>query len=66
MNTQKYLHPNLSVPDGDIEQARKLATRLASDEDFYIECSNKAKENFNKIYTEEKYLEKIKNIIKNV
>ena len=66
VNTQKYLHPNLSVPDGDIEQARKLATRLASDEDFYIECSNKAKENFNKIYTEEKYLEKIKNIIKNV
>ena len=66
VNTQKYLHPDLSVPDGDIEQARKLATRLANDEDFYIECSNKAKENFNKIYTEEKYLEKIKNIIKNV
>ena len=66
VNTQKYLHPDLSVPDGDIEQARKLAIRLASDKDFYIECSNKAKENFNKIYTEEKYLEKIKNIIKNV
>ena len=66
VNTQKYLHPDLSVPDGDMEQARKLATRLANDKEFYTECSNKAKENFRKIYSEEKYLEKIKNIIKNV
>jgi len=55
VNTQKYLHPDLSVPDGDIEQARKLATRLANDNDFYIECSNKAKENFNNLYSEEKF-----------
>ena len=55
VNTQKYLHPDLSIPDGDIEQARKLATRLANDNDFYIECSNKAKENFNNLYSEEKF-----------
>ena len=63
VNTQKYLHPDLSVPDGDMEQARKLATRLANDKEFYTECSNKAKENFKKIYSEEKYLNKMRNII---
>tara|TARA_R110000851_G_scaffold133250_1_gene268018 strand:- start:3620 stop:4555 length:936 start_codon:yes stop_codon:yes gene_type:complete len=63
VNTQKYLHPDLSVPDGDIEQARKLATRLANDKEFYTECSNKAKDNFKKIYSEEKYLNKMRNII---
>jgi len=62
VNTQKYLHPDLSVPDGDIEQARKLATRLVSDKEFYIECSIKSKENFNKIYSEEMFLDKFKKL----
>ena len=66
VNTQKYLHPDLSVPEGDIEQARKLATRLVNDENFYRECSDKAKNNFKEIYSEEKYLEKINKIIKDV
>jgi len=58
VNTQKYLHPDLSVPDGDIEQARKLATRLVNDEEFYIECSNKTKKNFQELYSEEVFLNK--------
>ena len=62
VNTQKYLHPDLSVPDGDIEQARKLATRLVSDKEFYTECSIKSKENFNKIYSEEMFLDKFKKL----
>ena len=66
VNTQKYLHPDLSVPDGDIEQARKLATRLANDNDFYTECSNKAKKNFSELYSEKIYLKNINNIIKNI
>ena len=65
VNTQKYLHPDLSVPDGDIEQARKLATNLAIDEDFYTECSNKAKDNYNTLYTEQVYKIKINKILKN-
>lgn len=60
VNTQKYLHPDLSVPDGDIEQARKLATRLASDEDFYEECSNKAKDLYIKLYSEDQFKTKFK------
>ena len=62
VNTQKYLHPDLSVPDGDIEQARKLAIKLAADEDFYRKCSTKAKNNFNELYSEEKFLNYIKTL----
>ena len=60
---RKYLHPDLSVPDGDMEQARKLATRLVSDEEFYIKCSTEAKKNYNKLYTESIWKEKINKII---
>ena len=63
INTQKYLHPLLSVSDGDIECARKLATKLANDEGFYKECSISAKENYEKLYTEESFLKHIKEIV---
>lgn len=66
VNTQKYLHPELSVPDGDIEQARKLATRLAVDEDFYEKCSKTCKENFNNLYSEEKFREIVSNLFKKI
>ena len=62
VNTQKYLHPNLSVPDGNMEQARKLATRLSNDKEFYLECSIKAKENFKNLYSEEKFLKYFNNL----
>lgn len=64
INTQKYLHPLLTVPDGDMEQARQLATKLASDEVFYKECSDIAKENYEKIYSEKVFLQKFKDSIK--
>lgn len=52
VNTQKDLHPFLSVPDGDMELARKLATQLALDEDFYSECSNLTKTLYEELYSE--------------
>ena len=55
LNTQKYLHPDLSVPDGDIEQARKIAENLRKDEEFYLYCSNKAKNNYKELYHENKF-----------
>jgi len=55
VNTQKYLHPELSVPDGDIEQARKIAENLRKDEEFYLYCSNKAKSNYKELYHENKF-----------
>tara|TARA_R110002096_G_scaffold93892_4_gene211643 strand:- start:2648 stop:3607 length:960 start_codon:yes stop_codon:yes gene_type:complete len=59
VNTQKYLHPDLSVPDGDILQARKLAEKLRKDEKFYLYCSNKSKELFDTIYSESKFINKL-------
>ena len=65
VNTQKYLHPNLSVPDGDIEAARKLATKLASNQEFYNECSSTARQNFAELYSESVFKEKVFNLLNN-
>jgi len=50
-DTQRILHPNLSVEIGNLEKARKLIDKLKKDEDFYNECSYEClinwKENFN-------------------
>tara|TARA_R100001015_G_C4627832_1_gene187615 strand:+ start:378 stop:1313 length:936 start_codon:yes stop_codon:yes gene_type:complete len=64
VNTQKYLHPKLSVSDGDIESARKIATKLNQDKNFYNECSKECKENFENLYSEKIFLKKLMNIIK--
>ncbi len=56
VNTQKYLHPDLSIPNGDIEQARKIAEKIRKDEDFYLYCSNSTKKLFNELYSEEKFI----------
>jgi hypothetical protein len=50
VDTQRLCHPELSVDVYDIEKARKLANKLASDKEFYILCSNTAKENYRKHY----------------
>tara|TARA_R110000851_G_scaffold278575_1_gene431631 strand:- start:5230 stop:6174 length:945 start_codon:yes stop_codon:yes gene_type:complete len=63
VNTQKYLHPDLSVPDGDILQARQLAEKLRKDEKFYLYCSNKSKELFSTTYTESKFINKLSKIL---
>ena len=60
VNTQKYLHPDLSVPDGDIKQARKLAEKLRVDEDFYLHCSKTAKSNYEQHYSEKVFKQNIK------
>jgi hypothetical protein len=63
VNTQKYLHPELSVPDGDVQQARKLAEKLRKDEKFYLYCSMQSKELFNELYSESKFIDKLTKII---
>jgi hypothetical protein len=50
VDTQKLCHPELSVEVYNVEKARNLANRLASDKEFYILCSNTAKENYRKYY----------------
>lgn len=63
VNTQKYLYPDLSVPEGDIKQARILAHKLSTDKEFYNYCSNKSKQLFKELYSEDKFINKIKKII---
>ena len=63
VNTQKYLHPDLSVPDGDIEKARKLAQKLKEDEGFYDQCSSTCKGLFDMIYSEKEFLSNMKDIV---
>jgi hypothetical protein len=62
LDTQEELHPLLSVDDGDMDTAIKLAKKLKDDK-FYEECSLMCRENYKKsMYTEERcsdYLEMI-------
>ena len=39
LDTQRVLHPELTVADGDLATARKLMHKLYNDEEFYILCS---------------------------
>ena len=57
LDTQEELHPHLSVNDGDIEQAKYLARQLAVDSEFYQECSIQSRELWEKLYSEEVFLE---------
>jgi len=66
VNTQKYLHPNLSVPDGDIYSARLLANKLKTDEEFYNKCSTETKELYHQYYSEEVFLNKMNNILESL
>ena len=57
LDTQRLLHPNLSVSDGDLETARNLINMLWNDADFYKEQCDIAKEQYNKLYTETQFKE---------
>ena len=63
VNTQKYLHPDLAIEEGNIEKARQLAHKLSSDEEFYKYCSTKSKKLFNKLYSENEFTNKLTKIL---
>jgi hypothetical protein len=58
-DTQRKIHPKLSVGIGDLQFARKLALLLKNDLDFYNECVNDAKKNYRNLVSENKFLIKI-------
>ena len=58
LDTQRILHPNLSVKDGDMETARKLIDRLWNDLDFYEENRILTQELYNQHYSEVAWLGK--------
>lgn len=53
LDTQSSIHPNLTVKQGDLEGAVKLASLLKNDSSFYKEQSKLAQENYKKYHSEE-------------
>ena len=50
VDTQRLCHPELSVDVEDVEHAAQLAQRLVDEPEFYQQCSNAAKANYEKYY----------------
>jgi len=55
LDTQQILHPDLTVELGDLDSARKVATKLRTDEEFYLYCSNITKKLYKENYHENKF-----------
>lgn len=64
VDTQRLLHPHLSVEVGDVYSARKLVNKLKSDKEFYNECSLITKKLYDELYTESKFIDRWNQIIK--
>lgn len=64
INTQIHLHPKTSVDRGDIVAARKLANKLKTDEEFYLQCNEECKELYNNLYSETVFINKVNKILK--
>jgi hypothetical protein len=60
VDTQLLCHPSLSVAVNDLEAARELAIQLKEDKDFYNECSQMTKANYEACFSKEIWLEQIK------
>lgn len=63
-DTQRKIHPKLSVKIGDLEAARNYAVALKNDKAFYDECATDARENYTKLISESQFLSKMKNYFK--
>jgi hypothetical protein len=60
VDTQLLCHPLLSVDVKDLETARELAIQLKKDKDFYNECSEMARVNYEACFSEKVWIERIK------
>ena len=55
-DTQRILHPELSVEMGDIKKARKLANKLKNDKNFFENCSKGCKLNYEEYFSEKVFV----------
>lgn len=62
LDTQMICHPDCTVEVGDLASARKIATKLRNDEEFYLYSSKLSKEMYNKHFSEEQFINKFNNI----
>jgi hypothetical protein len=60
VDTQLLCHPSLSVAVGDLETARELAIELRDDTEFYNQCSEMARNNYEACFSKEIWLRNIK------
>lgn len=63
VDTQRICHPQLSVDIHDLDSARELASRLVEDQEFYKNCSDAARVNYQTYYSKELFVEKVVNIL---
>lgn len=56
LDTQEMLHPDLTVSDGDLQNAVELARALKNDQSFYQACCTEAKSRFSIKYSEEVFV----------
>ena len=66
LDTQDICHPDCTVEVGDLESAKKIASKLRNDDDFYLYCSNIAKLMYEEHYAESKYIEQFNKIMEKI
>jgi hypothetical protein len=64
LDTQRILHPNLSVDNGDLETAKELVNKLWNDLDFYKENCILTQELYKKNYSENEWKKRFYNEFK--
>ena len=55
LDTQAKCHPSLTIKLGDLSKAKRLVNKLVNDKDFYLACSQEAKENYREYFDELKF-----------
>jgi hypothetical protein len=65
LDTQRILHPSLSVDHYNLNKAREKVIQLKNDPNFYNQCSQETKELFNAEYSEKSFIKKINQVLAN-
>jgi hypothetical protein len=63
VDTQLLCHPSLSVMVNDLESARELAIELKNNKQFYKECSEMARANYEACFSQEVWTKRIMNYL---
>jgi hypothetical protein len=62
-DTQRKIHPKLSVKMGNVGRARKLALSLKNDTIFKRDCEQQARENWENEFSEKVFCEKMSKVL---
>ncbi len=66
LDTQRLLFPELSVDEGNMEEMRRIAKHLYTNELFYNHVSHYAKKQFKELFSEEVFVKNVKNNLKEI